>query len=151
MRAHRPRAGGGRAGIKRVINGPMIWSPDASALMGPVPELTGYFCCNGIIPGFSQSGGLGAGSRAEWMVRASRRWTCFGWDMDALWPLGWQGVLPRRAWPTVCAPPPVSRSISPARNARPGGPCGVRPVHGMQAGMGAKFGLNSRLGTPSFL
>ena len=27
------------AGIKRVINGPMIWSPDSSALFGPVPEL----------------------------------------------------------------------------------------------------------------
>ena len=46
-------------GIKRVINGPMIWSPDSSALYGPVPELKGYFCCNGLIPGFSQSGGLG--------------------------------------------------------------------------------------------
>ncbi|KAG1649442.1 Dimethylglycine dehydrogenase, mitochondrial [Nymphon striatum] len=47
----------GTAGIKRVINGPMIWTPDANALFGPVPELKGYFCCNGIIPGFSQSGG----------------------------------------------------------------------------------------------
>jgi dimethylglycine dehydrogenase len=33
----------GEAGIKRVINGPMIWSPDSSALFGPVPELTGLF------------------------------------------------------------------------------------------------------------
>mgnify|MGYP000028249215 CR=1 FL=1 len=47
------------AGIKRVINGPMIWSPDSAALFGPVPELQNYFCCNGIVPGFSQSGGLG--------------------------------------------------------------------------------------------
>jgi dimethylglycine dehydrogenase len=38
------------AGIKRVINGPMIWSPDSAALFGPVPELRNYFCCNGIIP-----------------------------------------------------------------------------------------------------
>ena len=49
----------GAAGIKRVINGPMIWSPDSDALFGPVPELRNYFCCNGIIPGFSQSGGIG--------------------------------------------------------------------------------------------
>ena len=33
----------GTAGIKRVINGPMIWSPDSSALFGPVPELQGLF------------------------------------------------------------------------------------------------------------
>jgi dimethylglycine dehydrogenase len=38
----------GSSGIKRVINGPMIWSPDASALFGPVPELKNYFCCSGI-------------------------------------------------------------------------------------------------------
>jgi len=49
----------GEAGLKRVINGPMIWSPDTAALFGPVPELRNDFCCNGIIPGFSQSGGLG--------------------------------------------------------------------------------------------
>ena len=55
------------AGIKRVINGPMIWSPDSSALYGPVPELDNYYCCNGIIPGFSQSGGLGL-MLAQWIV-----------------------------------------------------------------------------------
>ena len=31
------------AGVKRVINGPMIWSPDSNALFGPVPELRNYF------------------------------------------------------------------------------------------------------------
>ena len=56
-----------QAGIKRVINGPMIWSPDSNALFGPVPELKGYFLCTGIIPGFSQSGGLGS-LLAEWIV-----------------------------------------------------------------------------------
>jgi dimethylglycine dehydrogenase len=65
----------GEAGIKRVINGPMIWSPDSSALFGPVPELTGYFCCNGIIPGFSQTAGWG-GSRPNGWWRASLRSTC---------------------------------------------------------------------------
>ena len=39
----------GEAGIKRVINGPMIWSPDSNVLFGPVPELKNYFCCNGVI------------------------------------------------------------------------------------------------------
>ena len=70
----------GTAGIKRVINGPMIWSPDSSALFGPVPELTGYFCCNGIIPGFSQSGGLGK-LAAEWIVEGEPSLDMFGWDL----------------------------------------------------------------------
>ena len=51
MRAIERVPAAGEAGIKRVINGPMIWSPDTSALLGPVPELKGYFCCCGIIPG----------------------------------------------------------------------------------------------------
>ena len=35
----------GMAGIKRVINGPMIWSPDSNVLYGPHPDLQNYFCC----------------------------------------------------------------------------------------------------------
>ena len=67
-------------GVKRVINGPMIWSPDASALYGPVPELKGYFCCNGIIPGFSQSGGLGL-MTAQWIVEGEPELDMFPWDV----------------------------------------------------------------------
>ena len=70
----------GSAGIKRVINGPMIWSPDSAALFGPVPEVRNYFCCNGIIPGFSQSGGLGLLS-AEWIIEGEPKLDMFGWDL----------------------------------------------------------------------
>src|SRR5690606_14979213 len=70
----------GEAGIKRVINGPMIWSPDSNVLMGPVPELEGYFCCNGIIPGFSQSGGIGL-MAAQWIVEGEPRYDLFPWDL----------------------------------------------------------------------
>ena len=55
------------AGIKRVINGPMIWSPDSNVILGPVPELDGYFMCGGIIPGFSQSAGMGL-MVAQWII-----------------------------------------------------------------------------------
>ena len=68
------------AGVKRVINGPMIWSPDAAALYGPVPELRNYFCCCGIIPGFSQSGGLGLMS-AQWIVEGEPELDMFPWDL----------------------------------------------------------------------
>ena len=73
-----PAAAG--VGIKRIINGPMIWSPDSSALYGPVPELTGYFCCNGIIPGFSQSGGLGL-MTAQWIIDGEPEFDMFPWDV----------------------------------------------------------------------
>ena len=70
----------GKAGVKRVINGPMIWSPDSAVLFGPVPELQNYFCCNGIIPGFSQSGGMGK-LAAEWMIEGEPSLDMFAWDM----------------------------------------------------------------------
>ncbi len=95
----------GSAGIKRVINGPMIWSPDAALLFGPVPELRGYFCACGMIPGFSQSGGVGT-LAAEWMVEGEPHLDMFAWDLA-------------------------------------GRPARTRPAHGVQAGMGAVFGLNT--------
>jgi len=60
----------GNAGIKRVVNGPMIWSPDAAALVGPVPGLTNHFVACGMIPGFSQSAGVGW-ALADWILEGS--------------------------------------------------------------------------------
>ena len=71
----------GSAGIKRVINGPMIWSPDSNVLFGPIPEIKNYFCCNGIIPGFSQSGGLGL-MTAEWIIKGETKYDLFPWDLS---------------------------------------------------------------------
>ena len=70
----------GEAGIKRVINGPMIWSPDSNVLYGPHPDLKNYFCCNGIIPGFSQSGGMGL-MAAQWMIEGESEFDMFAWDV----------------------------------------------------------------------
>ncbi len=56
-----------RAGVKRVVNGPMIWSPDTIGLLGPVPGLNNYYCATGIMTGIAQGGGLGK-TVAEWIV-----------------------------------------------------------------------------------
>ena len=58
----------------------MIWSPDSTALFGPVPELRNYYCCNGIIPGFSQSGGLGM-QHPKWIVEGESELDLFAWDV----------------------------------------------------------------------
>ncbi len=55
------------AGIKKVVNGPMIWTPDLAPLFGAVPHLRNYFIIGGLIPGFSIGGGLGL-SMAEWIL-----------------------------------------------------------------------------------
>ena len=52
----------------------MIWSPDSN-LFGPVPELKTIFC-NGIIPGFSQSGGMGL-LRYNWIIQGETNYDMF--------------------------------------------------------------------------
>lgn len=128
----------GEAGIKRVINGPMIWSPDSAALLGPVPEMPGYFCCNGIIPGFSQSGGLGRLS-AEWLVEGEPSLDLFAWDMARFG--SWAGKAFTRA--RVADQYAHRFKIHfPGEERAAGRPVRSRPIHEMQADLGAKFGLN---------
>ncbi|ATX67326.1 GcvT family protein [Roseinatronobacter bogoriensis] len=128
----------GEAGIKRVINGPMIWSPDSSALMGPVPEMRGYFCCCGIIPGFSQSGGLGK-LAAEWIVEGEPSLDLFGWDMARFG--HWAGKDFTRA--RVADQYANRFKIHfPGEERTAGRPARTRPAYAMQQEMGAVFGLN---------
>lgn len=128
----------GTAGIKRVINGPMIWSPDSAALFGPVPELTHYFCCNGIIPGFSQSGGLGR-LAAEWIVDGEPSLDLFAWDLArfGLW------ANPQFVKERVADQYANRFKIHfPNEERSAGRPMRTRPVYDMQKSIGAVFGLN---------
>ena len=136
----------GEAGIKRVINGPMIWSPDANALFGPVPELTGYFCCCGIIPGFSQNGGLGK-LAAEWMVEGEPSLDLFGWDLARY------GAWAGKAFTKARVQDQYAHRFKihfPGEEREAGRPVRVRPVYEIQAGMGAKFSLSYGWEHPAF-
>ncbi|GAA5068999.1 FAD-dependent oxidoreductase [Roseibacterium beibuensis] len=128
----------GTAGIKRVINGPMIWSPDSAALMGPVPELPGYFCCNGIIPGFSQSGGLGR-LAAEWMVEGEPSLDMFGWDLARFGAWAGKDFTKARVGDQYAH---RFKIHFPGEEREAGRPVRTRPVYEMQSSMGAVFGLN---------
>ncbi|MGI3212528.1 GcvT family protein [Roseovarius tibetensis] len=127
------------AGIKRVINGPMIWSPDANVMLGPVPERRGYFACCGIIPGFSQSAGIGS-MVAEWLVEGEMSYDMFGWDIARFG--AWANdrdfvkarVRDQYAHRFAIHFPNEERAA--------GRPLRTRPVHETQSGMGAVFGLN---------
>ncbi len=68
------------AGIKRIINGPMIFSPDLGPLIGPHPELQNYFCANGVMAGFNQGAGVGR-AIAEWMIQGEPEFDLFCWDV----------------------------------------------------------------------
>lgn len=126
------------AGVKKVINGPMIWSPDSAVLFGPVPELSNYFCCNGIIPGFSQSGGMGK-LAAEWMIEGEPTLDMFGWDMARFG--HWAG----KAFTKARVQDQYSHRFKihfPNEERAAGRPVRTRPVYEMQKEMGAVFGLN---------
>ena len=127
------------AGIKRVINGPMIWSPDGAALLGPVPELEGYFCCCGIIPGFSQSGGLGR-LTAEWMIKGEPSLHLFGWDLARF------GAWADRTFARARVRDQYAHRFKihfPGEERAAGRPVRKRPAYAIQAEMGAVFGLNA--------
>ncbi len=68
------------AGIKRIINGPMIFSPDLGPLIGPHPALRNYFCANGVMAGFNQGAGIGR-VLAEWIIQGEPEVDVFCWDV----------------------------------------------------------------------
>lgn len=70
----------GTAGVKRVINGPMIFSPDLGPLMGPHPDLRNYFCACGVMTGFNQGGGIGK-TIAEWIIEGEPELDVNFWDV----------------------------------------------------------------------
>ncbi|MFN0115448.1 MAG: FAD-dependent oxidoreductase [Paracoccaceae bacterium] len=128
----------GTAGIKRVINGPMIWSPDAAVLFGPVPELTGYFACVGLIPGFSQSGGLGM-LAAEWIVEGEPTPDMWGWDIARFGPWASKAFTKARVRDVYTH---RFKILFPNEERAAGRPVRTRPAYMKQRALGAVFGLN---------
>ncbi|WP_271948150.1 GcvT family protein [Ruegeria faecimaris] len=128
----------GDAGIKRVINGPMIWSPDANVLMGPVPEVDGYFCCNGIIPGFSQSGGMGL-MAAQWIIEGETQYDMFAWDVARFDTWATKDFIKARVQDQYAHRFAIH---FPNEERSAGRPARTRPIYDRQKDMGAVFGLN---------
>ena len=128
----------GTAGIKRVINGPMIWSPDSNVLYGPHPDLKNYFCCNGIIPGFSQSGGMGLMS-AQWIIEGESHYDMFAWDVARF------GKWADKAFTKARVGDQYAKRFAihfPNEEREAGRPVRVRPIHELQKTLGGVFGLN---------
>ena len=57
----------GRAGIKKIINGPFTFTPDGNPLVGPIRGLKNFWVACGVMAGLSQGGGVGL-SLSNWMV-----------------------------------------------------------------------------------
>lgn len=70
----------GRAGIKKVVNGPFTFGPDGNPLIGPVPGLKNYWTAVGVMAGFCQGGGVGL-CMAEWMIEGEPSVDVWGMDI----------------------------------------------------------------------
>ena len=70
----------GRAGIRKVINGPFTFAPDGNPLIGPVAGLKNFWVACGVMAGFSQGGGVGL-ALAHWMVDGDPGADIWGMDV----------------------------------------------------------------------
>jgi dimethylglycine dehydrogenase len=68
-----------RAGVRRVVNGPIPYSPDGLPYIGPAHNLANFFHCNTFSFGIAQAGGAGK-ALAEWIVNGAPEWDL--WPMD---------------------------------------------------------------------
>jgi dimethylglycine dehydrogenase len=70
----------GRAGIKKVVNGPFTFAPDGNPLVGPVRGLSNYWSACAVMAGFAQGGGVGL-ALSRWMVEGDPGADIFAMDV----------------------------------------------------------------------
>ena len=56
-----------KVGVRKLINGPIPYSPDGDFVMGKAPELDNYFIASGFLYGIAAAGGAGE-MMAEWII-----------------------------------------------------------------------------------
>ncbi|HUF87422.1 MAG TPA: FAD-dependent oxidoreductase [Thermohalobaculum sp.] len=126
----------GRAGLTKVVNGPIPYAPDGNPLIGPMPGVRQAFEACVFTFGIAQAGGAGK-VLAEWLVDGGTEWDMWACDPRRFGP--WADLdytrakaievygheyamhFPRHAWPA-------------------GRPRRVSPIHGRVAALGAQFG-----------
>jgi dimethylglycine dehydrogenase len=70
----------GKAGIRKVVNGPFTFAPDGNPLIGPVRGLKNFWVACGVMAGFSQGGGVGL-ALANWMIEGDPGHDVWGMDV----------------------------------------------------------------------
>ena len=136
----------GEAGVKRVINGPMIWTPDVYALVGPMPGLRNYYAANGMIPGFSQGPGV-AKSLAEIIVHGQPEWDISALDVARFGPYAGKGYTMAKAADNYET---RFRIHFPNEERDAGRPLRTRPIYLKQKEQGAVHGASYGWEVPLF-
>jgi dimethylglycine dehydrogenase len=126
------------AGIKRVINGPMIFSPDLGPLLGPYPGLPTYICAAGVMTGFNQGGGIGK-VLAEWIIEGEPSIDVSFWDVARFGDWAGKGFTRAR---TKYFYEHRTDLYYPYQEYEAGRPVRTFPAYDRQAAAGAVFGFS---------
>jgi dimethylglycine dehydrogenase len=124
------------AGIKRVVNGPIPYSPDGNPYIGPAHGLRNFFHCNTFSFGICQAGGAGK-ALAEWVVEGEPEWDL--WTLD---PRRFTGYA-TKTFTTAKAVEIYQNEYAPAfpNEERPAGrPLRTSPLYERLRTKGARFG-----------
>ncbi|MBV8805920.1 MAG: GcvT family protein, partial [Sinobacteraceae bacterium] len=125
------------AGIKRVVNGPIPYSPDGWPYLGPAHGLHNFFHCNTFSFGIAQAGGAGK-ALAEWVVNGGPEWDL--WSID---PRRFTGYA-TTTYTLAKAVETYQKEYAPAfpYEERPAGrPVRTSPLHYVLQAKGAQFGV----------
>ena len=125
------------AGIKRVVNGPIPYSPDGLPYLGPAHGLSNFFHCNTFSFGIAQAGGAGKAC-AEWVVQGGPEWDL--WSLD---PRRFTGYA-TKSYALARAVEVYENEYAPAfpyEERRAGRPLRTSPLHARLAAAGAQFGV----------
>ena len=126
-----------RAGVKRVVNGPIPYSPDGLPYLGPAHGLRNFYHCNTFSFGIAQAGGAGK-ALAEWITQGGPEWDL--WCID-----------PRRFTQYASRAYTIAKAIEtyqheyapafPLEERAAGRPLRLSPLHAALARRGAQFGV----------
>jgi len=123
-------------GVRRVVNGPIPYSPDGNPYLGPAHGLRGFFHANTFSFGIAQAGGAGK-ALAEWVIDGAPEWD--------LWPLDPRryGGYATQSYTAARAVEVYQNEYAPAfpNEERPAGrPLATSILYETLAAKGARFG-----------
>jgi dimethylglycine dehydrogenase len=126
----------GSVGVRRVINGPIPYTPDGNPLIGPSARARNFFHCCAFTFGIVQAGGAGR-IIAEWVINGEPDWD--------VWPLDTRRLFAGadRSYALVKALETYQNEygVGYPQEERPAGrPAKVSPLHDRLRAQGAVFG-----------
>jgi dimethylglycine dehydrogenase len=127
------------AGVKRIVNGGMVFSPDGNPLIGPLPGHDTAFVAAGCMAGFSQGGGIGL-AVARWIIDGEPGMDVFAMDVSRFGDFANAAYVrskTRENYQRRFILPCWNEELPAAR------PLRTSPVHDRLAAAGAVFGVSA--------